>query len=299
MATATLTLSSPFHATQPRPGLIAQGAEGYLLKTVFVDAARPAALKIRPSKTYRHNALDSRLTKQRILAEARILVKLVKLGLAVPAVFEFDWKTSVPSFPKERSSDQELPVQHNAAGAWILMEWIEGTSVRRLLQRHDRLAELSSPEKNDLRTQNVRTLLRRIGWAVGLMHHIGCIVHGDLTSSNIMVRPYGGMKKSTSRSNTHNDGRPSNCDDDDDLDGEIVLIDFGLASQSIQDEDRAVDLYVLERAFGSTHPKQESLVREEVLESQYGYRGSFKGSSTVLKRLENVRARGRKRSMVG
>ena len=32
------------------------------------------------------------------------------------------------------------------------------------------------------------------------------------------------------------------------MDGEIVLIDFGLATQSIQDEDRSVDLYVLESA---------------------------------------------------
>ena len=78
-----------------------------------------------------------------------------------------------------------------------------------------------------------------------------------------------------------------------------MLIDFGLATQSIQDEDRAVDLYVLERAFGSTHPRQEGWFNEEVLQSADGYRGSFKGSQIVLKRLEEVRLRGRKRSMLG
>ena len=41
-----------------------------------------------------------------------------------------------------------------------------------------------------------------------------------------------------------------------------MLIDFGLASQSVSDEDRAVDLYVLERAFGSTHPRAEHLFAE-------------------------------------
>ena len=79
------------------------------------------------------------------------------------------------------------------------------------------------------------------------------------------------------------------------LEGEIVLIDFGLAAQSVQDEDKAVDFYVLERAFGSTHPKAEGLFRE-VLRA---YGESYKGAGVVLKRLEEVRMRGRKRSMLG
>lgn len=38
-----------------------------------------------------------------------------------------------------------------------------------------------------------------------------------------------------------------------------VLIDFGLAYTSTLVEDKAVDLYVLERAFSSTHPDAEPL----------------------------------------
>ena len=38
-----------------------------------------------------------------------------------------------------------------------------------------------------------------------------------------------------------------------------VLIDFGLAYMSTLVEDKAVDLYVLERAFSSTHPQSEPL----------------------------------------
>jgi TP53 regulating kinase-like protein len=40
-----------------------------------------------------------------------------------------------------------------------------------------------------------------------------------------------------------------------------VLIDFGLGMTQPSVEDRAVDLYVLERAFLSTHPGSEQLVR--------------------------------------
>lgn len=38
-----------------------------------------------------------------------------------------------------------------------------------------------------------------------------------------------------------------------------MLIDFGLSFQSTLVEDKAVDLYVLERAFASTHPQSEPL----------------------------------------
>lgn len=74
-----------------------------------------------------------------------------------------------------------------------------------------------------------------------------------------------------------------------------MLIDFGLATQAVQEEDRAVDLYVLERAFGSTHPKEEGMFGE-VLSS---YEGTYKGAKATLRRLEDVRMRGRKKSMIG
>lgn len=40
-----------------------------------------------------------------------------------------------------------------------------------------------------------------------------------------------------------------------------VMIDFGLSVVSQVAEDKAVDLYVLERAFVSTHPNAEEMVR--------------------------------------
>lgn len=283
-------LPPPFHSTSPPPSLITQGAEGYLFKTTFLDANTPAALKVRPSKQYRHRILDQRLTKQRILAEARILVKLGKSGISVPGVYGLDWH--VESKHRVVVSETEIVTvaARAGAGAWLLMEWIEGRSVRQLLQERDRLDRSGPPPADSANEEAVRKLLRRIGRAVADMHSIGGVVHGDLTSSNIMVRSNAG----TNQANGTAEKDPGLI-----LEGQIVLIDFGLATQSVQDEDRAVDLYVLERAFGSTHPKQEEMFAAEVLESQEGYMGSFKGSKVVLKRLEEVRLRGRKRSMVG
>lgn len=116
---------------------------------------------------------------------------------------------------------------------------------------------------------------------MGRLHAVG-VVHGDLTTSNMMLsRPEKGGAAAGEEGG---------------LEGEIVLIDFGLAAQTVQEEDRAVDLYVLERAFGSTHPREEGMFGE-VLE---GYREAFpKGSKGTLRRLEDVRMRGRKKSMIG
>ncbi|KLU88488.1 serine/threonine-protein kinase BUD32, partial [Magnaporthiopsis poae ATCC 64411] len=63
------------HPSSAAPTLITQGAEGRLYKTAYLRPDLPCALKHRPSKPYRHPLLDARLTRQRILAEARILAR--------------------------------------------------------------------------------------------------------------------------------------------------------------------------------------------------------------------------------
>ncbi|KAJ4396683.1 serine/threonine-protein kinase bud32 [Gnomoniopsis smithogilvyi] len=238
------------HPSSTPPELITQGAEGLLYRTTYLHPTLPAALKYRPSKPYRHPLLDARLTKQRILAEARILARCRRDGVPVPGVYCVD-----------------------EAGGWLLLEWISGVPVRVGVN-----AWLGTKSEEEVltsgRNQELVDLMRRVGAAVGSLH-TACVVHGDLTTSNMMLRPREGEQGV--------------------LDGEIVIIDFGLASQGTHEEERAVDLYVLERAFLSTHPRAEKLF-DQVLE---GYKTAFKGSKSVLRKLEDVRMRGRKRSMIG
>ncbi|GES61246.1 protein kinase [Aspergillus terreus] len=264
-------LPPPFTHTNPPPALLTQGAEAHLYKTTYLTPSTPAALKIRPSKPYRHPILDRRLTRQRILQEARCLAKLVREGVSVPAVLALDWE------------GQTNTQNENSGGAWLLMEWIDGLVVRVVFEKWEAwmkaheagmgAAELAAEE------DAVRALMGRIGGTIGALHRAG-VVHGDLTTSNLILRPWG----TADEEGEH----PS-------MDGDVVPIDFGLASQSAQTEDRAVDLYVLERAFGSTHPRTERFF-DAVLE---GYGASYKGANVVLKKLEEVRMRGRKRSMIG
>ncbi|KAG0646088.1 Atypical serine threonine kinase BUD32 [Hyphodiscus hymeniophilus] len=245
-----------YPSTTP-PYLITQGAEALLYRSTYLLPSLQCALKYRPSKPYRHPILDARLTKHRILSEARVLAKCRREGVPVPAVYALD----------------------EAAG-WLMIEWIEGEVVRvKLNEWLKRRKEEGVMEGQD--DGELVGLMGRVGGAVGRMHAVG-VVHGDLTTSNLMLRPRKGEENGDAV-----EGKM--------LDGEVVLIDFGLSSQSTFDEDRAVDLYVLERAFGSTHPRAESLFKEVL--SAYGK--SFKGASVVLKKLEDVRMRGRKRSMLG
>ena len=178
----------------------------------------------------------------------------------------------------------------DADAGWLCTEFIEnshgvggrGLTVREGLERWRKNNSRSTT--SDELLDPVRGLLRRIGGAVARLHATG-VIHGDLTSSNLMLR-------SVVRSNA--DAGVSS-EEDVSLAGEVVLIDFGLASSSFQEEDRAVDLYVLERAMGSTHPWLE----EEFGLMLDGYKGSYKGANVTLKRLEEVRMRGRKKSMIG
>ncbi|KAH7326253.1 putative MNORI-2 protein [Stachybotrys elegans] len=234
------------------PKLITQGAEGRLYKTTYLLPDVPCALKYRPPKPWRHPILDQRLTRHRILSEARILAKCRRDGLRVPTVYAID----------------------EAAG-WLMLEWIHGVPVRVAINN-----ALGTRTEGIDRDEGLKDLMRRMGRAVGKMHQLG-IVHGDLTTSNMMLSP---LQPAGDAGVAHEP-----------LDGEIVIIDLGLASGSISDEDRAVDLYVLERAFGSTHPRAECLFAD-LLEA---YKGSYKQAPVALKKLEDVRMRGRKRSMLG
>jgi TP53 regulating kinase-like protein len=102
-------------------------------------------------------------------------------------------------------------------------------SLTRVLQCH-----IITEDKKEFLTN----VAKSIGAAIGKLHDAE-IVHGDLTTSNIMVTSTG---------------------DDSQLSTDVVLIDFGLGMMKPTMEDKAVDLYVLERAFISTHPGSEYLV---------------------------------------
>lgn len=213
--------------------LLKQGAEARVFESNFVG--RRCIIKERFSKKYRHPTLDSKLTVKRLNAEARCMTKARKLGVPTPVLFSVD------------------PMMQT-----LTFEFVEGPMVKDILL---------GMGANGIVEERLNDIATQIGDSIAKLHD-GGLVHGDLTTSNMLIR------KDTNQ---------------------LVLIDFGLSFISTLPEDKAVDLYVLERAFISMHSSCGD-VMERVLAA---YRKSSKQWCSTLNKLAQVRQRGRKRTMVG
>ncbi|XP_065207718.1 EKC/KEOPS complex subunit TP53RK [Planococcus citri] len=219
--------------------LFKQGAEGRIFKISYLG--KPAILKERFKKKYRNEDLDNHLTKERIRAEAKSILKCKNAGIHTPAVYLVD-------FEKRR----------------IIMEFIERSETV-----SDYIIKFSKNDSKSINEELTR-LSNEIGRTIGKMH-VNNIIHGDLTTSNILVKYLN------------------------DTEYHIVLIDFGLSHIKSSDEDKAVDLYVLERALTSKH-NNVSWFFDNILSCYAKY---DKLNEKVVRKLSEVRSRGRKRTMVG
>ncbi|KAK9206650.1 hypothetical protein WN943_016929 [Citrus x changshan-huyou] len=199
--------------------LIKQGAEARVFESTFVG--RRCVVKERFSKKYRHPSLDSKITLKRLNAEARCMTKARRLGVSTPVLYAVD------------------PVQHT-----LTFEYVEGPSVKDIFLEFG-LHGIMEEQLEDIALQ--------IGNAIAKLHD-GGLIHGDLTTSNMLIRS----------------GK-----------NQLVLIDFGLSFTSTLPEDKAVDLYVLERALLSLHSSCGN-VMDRILSA---YRKSSKQWSSTLNKL--------------
>ncbi|XP_044069242.1 EKC/KEOPS complex subunit TP53RK [Siniperca chuatsi] len=219
--------------------LIKQGAEARVYRAEFLG--KPTIVKERFPKRYRHPVLDEKLTHRRTVQEVRSILRCRRAGISAPVVYFVDYTSHC-----------------------IFLEEIVGSSTVR-----DHIA--STQQSDSCKEPELERLAEKVGQILARMHDED-VIHGDLTTSNMLLR----------------------CGQEDG-ESDLVLIDFGLSYISALPEDKGVDLYVLEKAFLSTHPNTEALF-EKLLKS---YTASSKKSSAVIKKLDEVRLRGRKRSMVG
>lgn len=116
-----------------------------------------------------------------------------------------------------------------------------------------------------LRGDDYQNFAKEIGEKIGKLH-LANIIHGDLTTSNMIKHA---------------------------KTGEVTFIDFGLSSFSEKVEDKAVDLFLLDRTLESTHFALYPQIFENVLE---GYEKTNPESIHVLERLKAVQKRGRNKN---
>ncbi|NLF89346.1 Kae1-associated serine/threonine protein kinase [Candidatus Bathyarchaeota archaeon] len=169
----------------PKTRLIKKGAEASLFLSEWHN--RRAIIKVRIPKSYRPAALDMQIRSYRTVHEPQLMHEAKTAGVATPLIY----MVKVPE-------------------STIIMQYIEGPQMKTLL--------------NSASKQHRRSLCTEIGRNVARLHKDG-LIHGDLTTSNIIQAP----------------------------DGTIYFVDFGLGEKNMELEAQGVDLHLLKRALQSTH----------------------------------------------
>lgn len=201
-----------------------RGAEADLFLTTI--GSWKAVIKSRIRKKYRNSRLDEQIRTERTFSEASLLHQAKTVGVRVPTLLGIDTDTKS-----------------------IAMTYLEGTPVRESLDRE--------------KSSEAEILFRKLGNQVGLLH-IGGIVHGDLTTSNIVVTKT----------------------------GVPFLLDFGMSRFSEEPEDRGVDLHLLRRSMTTTQTRGHSSHIKALAQGYEERTGSRISASTFGKAAEIAR-RGR------
>jgi len=125
----------------------------------------------------------------------------------------------------------------------IITEYVDGIQLKKLLDKDPKLAQL-------------------IGKNLTIMHDLN-IIHGDLTTSNMILSSKGKSQK-------------------------LYFIDFGLSYNSTRIEDKAVDVHLFKQALESKHYKVADKAYKEFLKDY-----SPKDKKEIMERFNVVEQRGR------
>jgi len=187
-------------------------------------AGEKAVYKIRKPLPYRLPELDLAIRHQRTVHEAQILHESKSAGVRSPSLYYVSTSESL-----------------------IVMEEVAGPRLKSVLQT-------SAPDRESVSSE--------FGTAVGRLHSAG-IMHGDLTTSNVIVNEAG-----------------------------VHLIDFGLAIRSVKVEDHAVDLRLIKETLVGAHSEISSAVMKSFLEGYASVVGERRAKE-VSRKLVEIERRGR------
>ncbi|MBW4256351.1 bifunctional N(6)-L-threonylcarbamoyladenine synthase/serine/threonine protein kinase [Methanobacterium sp. YSL] len=205
--------------------LVAKGAEANICSGHYLD--EEVLLKKRVVKGYRIREIDAYLRRKRTKNEAKLLGEAKRCGVVTPLVYDVDLKESV-----------------------ITMEKVAGNEVKVIF---------SGENSMDLST--IKSISRIIGENVARLHDCG-IIHGDLTTSNIILREDGDS---------------------------VVFIDFGLGKISDLIEDKGVDLLVFKKAINGIHHDISRECFDSIIE---GY-SCARDCKEIVAKIEEIEGRGR------
>jgi TP53 regulating kinase-like protein len=165
--------------------LLKKGAEASLYLAEW--HGRKVVVKVRIPKKYRPEALDEQIRTYRTVHEPQLMHEAKAAGVPTPLIY----LVNIPE-------------------AAIIMEYVEGPQIKQLL--------------NEAPQGRRHELCVAIGELIGKLHGQG-LIHGDLTTSNMILNP----------------------------EGKIYFVDFGLGEKNVEVEAQGVDLHLMKRALQSTH----------------------------------------------
>lgn len=201
--------------------IIYRGAESIIYLDVF--DGQKVLVKERVKKKYRIDQIDEKLRKERTRKEVKLLTESRKLNVLTPAIIHVDFQN------------------HK-----IIMENIEGVRVKEFL--------------NNSNKKEIEKVCLQIGKLIGRLH-AGNIIHGDLTTSNMIIK-----------------------------DNQVYFIDFSLGEISKRLEDKGVDLNLLNEAIKSTHFKNFKICWSNIVK---GYKQEYNESNKVLETVKEIEKRAR------
>jgi len=222
-------------------------------------------IKDRISKGYRHPELDKKIIKQRTKREAKLLAKA----------------SSIINAPLPENLNETEKSRTNK----IIMPYLEGKKISENLENLD-----------------WKEICKLIGNQIAKLHDAD-IIHGDLTTSNmIYVESESYEKSSNAELKTANKGHLQISKKIKEI-GELVqpiskkasvsepklfFIDFGLSFNSKRIEDKAVDLHLIKQALEAKHFSIHKEAEKIILDNY-----NSKDKEKVLDQLKKVEARGR------
>jgi Kae1-associated kinase Bud32 len=203
--------------------ILYKGAEAEIIVSKYLGF--DVILKQRVTKGYRLKKINDTLISNRTREETKLMNQARQSGVCVPMIYDVDLQKGL-----------------------ITMSYIKGKRVKDIL--------------NNLSENERKKLCIKIGESIGKLHK-NDIIHGDITTSNIIV-----------------------------LNEFIYFIDFGLGEINSEIEAKGVDLHVLMEAIESTHSKYNNCF-EYVLK---GYKKTnSKDFKKIISKIDEIVKRGRYR----
>lgn len=216
-------MTPPGENEPPGGTLLYKGAEADVIRAKWCGI--DAVYKVRKVLPYRLAVLDSEIRRQRTIHEAEMISSAKRAGVGTPYLYFVD-----------------------PANATLVMEFVEG----------HRMKDLVSSARRD----DVAALFEQLGADTARLHLTG-IMHGDLTTANVVKRG-----------------------------GGLVFLDFGLSVHSSRVEDHAVDLRLIKETIVGAHSSIAAPALDSLFKGYERVAGRVRAKA-VFKQLRAIERRGR------